>query len=388
LIGQHRKIKVSARLQNLIDEKLLFGEFRVNNSKQRRLLKEKTNDVLSIPQEYPSPAYFNENTNKYAHQRYPMIVRPDRNELSYSGLIYDDVWEVDTWPYNPSETLKQALQTDCMSPDELLRLKDEEYRQVGECANQFYEKQKTAIGWILAATIGVLGNLAVTLGFGPFSLGGNLAAMLVVLVILLSLVFVYFFFLQKVSIILKFIGPNVNFPLGYEKYFDQAENSNPHSSTILESGNLGEVTTSFGSLVRTALLKRYLNPILDKATGIKISDIRDVRSNLSFYFIEFSTKNIRIWADPHGKERIEKELKDIVDAMLKARQMCSAYGFELDPQEWNQRGPRFIDIVSAWKMDEAQSAIIEQMRPKPSRSVRVYRAISKKQSTRNNKPNH
>jgi hypothetical protein len=257
-----------------------------------------------------------------------------------------------------------------MPADELLRLKDEEYRQIGECVNQFSEKQKTAIGWILAATIGVLGNLAVTLGFGPLNFSGNLAAMLIVLVTLTMLVFAYFLFLQKVSIVLKFIGPNVGFPSGYEKYVTQA-NPNLHSSTTLQPSDLGEVTTGFGSLVRTAMLKRYLNPILDKATGIRISDIRNVRSNLSYYFIEFSTKNIRIWADPHGKEKIQKELRDILDGLLQARQMCSVYGFELDSKEWTERGPKFIDIVSTWKMDEVQSAIIDQMRLRPAKRKRT-----------------
>ena len=312
-----------------------------------------------------------------------MAVRSQRNELSCSRLIYGDVSEVDTWPYSPSDTLKQVLQTDCLSPDELLRLKDEEYRLIGECVSQFSEKQKTAIGWILAATIGVLGNLAVTLGFGPLSFSGNIAAMLAVLVVLSMLVFIYFLFLQKVSIELKFIGPNVSFPSGYEKYVNHAENSNLHSSTVLQYSDLSEVTTGFGSLIRTALLKRYLNPILDKATGIRISDIRNVRSNLSFYFIEFSTKNIRIWADPHGKEKIQKELRDILDGLLQARQMCSVYGFELDPQEWAERGPKFIDVISTWKMDEVQSAIIDQMRSKPAKAARVYHAISKRQSVGN-----
>lgn len=138
--------------------------------------------------------------------------------------------------------------------------------------------------------------------------------------------------------------------------------------------------------MRTALLKRHLNPILDGATGIRISDIRDVSASLSYYFIEFSTKDIRIWADPHGKEKIQKDLKDVVDAMLKARQMCSAYGFELDSHEWTERGPRFIEIVSAWKLDELQSAIIDQIRPKPSRGSKVYRAISRTKPLENKVP--
>jgi hypothetical protein len=316
-------------------------------------------------------------------KRYLVITNATRKKLSYDGLINEDIIEVDTWPYNPTETLKQVLQTDCMSADELLRLKNEEYGQISECVNQFSEKQKTAIGWILAATIGVLGNLAVTIGFSPPNFSFNIGAMLVVLVVVSMLVFVYFLFLQKVSIVLKFIGPNVTFPSGYEKYVAQSEKPNAYSSKTLETGNLGEITTSFGSLVRTALLKRHLNPILHRTSGIRVSDIREVGTGLSYYFIEFSTKNIRIWGDPHGKEKIQKDLKDVVDAMLKARQMCSAYGFELDSHEWTERGPRFVEIVSAWKIDEVQSAIIDQMRPKPSKGASMYHTVSRKQSLRN-----
>jgi len=313
----------------------------------------------------------------------PVAIKSNRNELSCDKLVYEDIIKVDTWPYSPVESLRQGLQADCMSPDELLRLKNEEYELINECVHQFSEKQKTAIGWILAATIGVLGNLAVSIGFSPLNLSGNVGAMLVVLAGLSLLVFVYFLFLQKVSVVLKFIGPNVSFPAGYEKYVIQSEKQNTSSSGILEFGTLGEITTSFGSLVRTALLKRNLNPILDKANGIRLSDVRDVSTGLSYYFLEFSTKNIRIWADPHGKEKIQSDLKDVVDAMLKTRQMCSVYGFELDSHEWTERGPRFVEVVSAWKLDEVQSAIIDQMRPRPSKGVKIYRVISRKYPEKN-----
>lgn len=121
-------------------------------------------------------------------KRCHVMVMPTRNELSRDELIHKDISEVDTWPYNSIENLTEALQADCMSPDELLRLKKEEYELINDCVNQFSEKQKTAIGWILAATIGVLGNLAVSIGLSPPNLSGNLGAMLVVLALLSLLV--------------------------------------------------------------------------------------------------------------------------------------------------------------------------------------------------------
>jgi flagellar basal body-associated protein FliL len=306
-----------------------------------------------------------------------MIVGPSRNELSLEGLIHDDVWEIDTWPYNPSGTLRQALQAKHMSTDEILKLQGEEYKQLNDFVQQFSEKQKTSIGWILAATVGVLGNLAVTLGFGPLTSNGNLAAMFLVLLIILILVFAYFLFLQKVSTIFRFIGPYVSFPSGYEQHIQQNKCVNPYSQIILQFNNLSEATTNFGTLVRTALLKKYLKPILDKSSSIKISDIRDVGGNLGFYFIEISLKNIWIWLNPHGKENTQRELRNIVDTLLQARITCSVYSFEVEPQEWIRRGPKFVDTVSTWKMDELQATIIGQLQPKPSKSTLVYRELTK-----------
>jgi hypothetical protein len=291
------------------------------------------------------------------------IVGRPQKALSKEGLINDDVWEIDTWPYNPSGTLKQALQTQHMSTDEIIKVQEQEYNQLKEIVQQFSEKQKTSISWILAAAIGVLGNLAVTLGFGPLNSSGNLAAMLLVLSIILILVFAYFLFLPKVSTTFKFIGPYVSFPQGYEQYINQQNCTNQYSQIIFQFNRLSRETTNFGTLVRAALLKKHLKPILDKASCIKILDIRDIGNNLGFYFIEISPKNRWVLLSPHAKENIQKELRDLVDTLMQARITCSVYSFELDPQEWTRRGTQFIDTIAAWDMQEIQSAIIDQLRP-------------------------
>jgi hypothetical protein len=284
-----------------------------------------------------------------------------KSELSSKGLVQDDVFEMDTWPYEPSGTLKKALTGRSMPTEEIMKTQGQEYEQLNEFVHQFSEKQKTSISWVLAAAIGVLGNLAVTLGFGPWTNGGNIVLMSVVLFVILVLILAFFFFLPRVTILFRFIGPYVSFPQGYEERIREAKYSNPLSEIMLAYNNLSETVTNYGSLVRTAILRKHLQPALLKSSSIKISDIRDIGGNLSFYFIELSTKGIKTWLNPRGKELIQNELRSVVDALMQARLMCSVYSFELDYHEWIEKGPGFVDAVSSWDFAEIQRSLVHQM---------------------------
>jgi hypothetical protein len=198
---------------------------------------------------------------------------------------------------------------------------------------------------------------------------------MLVLLIISVLVVAYLMYLPKVSIMFSYIGPYVDFPTGYEEIIPADNCHQFKSKLVLNYKTLNRVTIDFGALIRTALLKKYLKPVLDKSKSIRISQVRDM--GFGFYFIEVSTKNVRIWLDPHGKTKITNDLREVSNATLEARITSSVYGFELDKEEWKIRGPAFLDTVAPWNMKKIQNLVIEEIKPTTNKKQQFKQGTSK-----------
>lgn len=280
-----------------------------------------------------------------------------------TDFINSEVTGIFTWPYRPIGTLKKHDERDSgKETEELLKVHDEDWRNLSMFLELFEGKQKAVLGWIIAALIGVLGNLAVNLGFTLPILAGNLFWMFLCIIIVALLVVFYLMFFPKVSIVFRFIPKYVSFPKGFEQHIPQGSCTKPISKIVLQLGTLDEIVTDFGALVRTALLRDSLLPSLKKAQYIRVSEIRKLDDVLPACFLEVSTNGIKLWLDPRGRGRIAMELRSVVGAMLRARQISSVYGYELDPKEWAARGSGFIDAVSDWRFENMRNAIIDQIK--------------------------
>lgn len=281
--------------------------------------------------------------------------------ITWQDFVKSNVHEINTWPYLPSGILKKSEEYDLnKETNKLMKFQDEDYREVKRFVETFSEKQKTALSWILTAFIAVLGNLAVNLAFALPILADNMYWMFLILIIVVALTITYLKFLPKVSAIIGFIPSYVTFPEGYEKFITQAPCTKLHSKIIFNFERLGEKVIEFGKLVRVTILKSRLCPTLKKTSYIRISKITDVGKGLAYY-IEISTKGAKLWLDPRGREKIELEFREMVAAMLTARQICSVHRFELNPKEWDVHGCDFIDGISEWDLEQVRKAIIDEL---------------------------
>jgi len=269
---------------------------------------------------------------------------------------------VDTWPYRPRGTIKKPQHKDVdprESSSKLIEMQNQEYNELEHFIENFSNKQKSVISWIFAALIGVVGNLIVNLVFSPPVFSGDMFLILFCIIVFALLVLTYVKFLPKVSMIFKFIPSYKSFSSGYEKYIPQAQCKKSSSQIILSYNRLQEVVTDFGVLVRVAILKDSLLPLLKKSSYVKISDIRDIGKVA--YFIEISTNGWKPWVDPKARDRIRSELRDFIQGMMNARQICSVFDFELEPKEWGLRGCDFVDAVSDWNFDNMRKDLIDKL---------------------------
>lgn len=241
-----------------------------------------------------------------------------------------------------------------------MKFQGEDWKEVERLVEQFSEKQKTVLSWILAASIAVLGNLAVNLAFAVPIFAGNLFWMFLCLLIVVVLILLYLEFLPKVTAVLRFIPSYVSFPTGYEQYITKAPCTSPYSRIIFSYGTLGRKVTNFGVLVRTAILKDQLCSWSKEASYVRVSNIIEIGEGIAYY-VEISTNGAKPWLDPQGREKIKIELRNLITAMFNARQICSVHRFELDPKEWDIHGCDFVDGVSEWKLDEVRRAIVDKL---------------------------
>lgn len=297
-----------------------------------------------------------------------MLVKKSRlkqmKDPTWQGFINAEIFSINTWPYEPSGTLRQpqsATPDPNESTDKIVEIQNLEFIEANHFVETFSEKQKSAVGWILAASIGVVGNLIVNLAFSSPSLGGNTILFPIVTIVLISLVIAYLRFLPEVTFMFKFVPSYKSFPFGYEQYITQAPCKNPHSRLIFSFNKLSETVTNFGTLVRLLILKDRLFPLFRKGKLLRISHISDVGSAGIGYFIEISTNGWKPWVDPKARTKIREELRVLVEALLMARQTCSVYQFELDPNEWAIKGCDFIDAVSDWDFDKMRKDVIDKL---------------------------
>lgn len=287
------------------------------------------------------------------------------SEITSQELIDTPISTVYTWPYLPSGLLKEHEKYDTeRETEQILNSHKQEFEDMYRFLELFSEKQKSALGWIFAAFVGVLGNLAINLGFASPLLSGNLWWMLLCLFIVAILTILYLKYLPTVSYVFRFIPSYVNFPEGYEEYIPEEQRANIYSTLVFQFKNLNEKVVKFGVLVKTALLRDHLLPTLKAASYIHISKIHEIDQHLPVFFITVSTKGIKPWLDPHGKEKIEKEWRDLINSLLYARMACSVRRFELNKDLWRTQGASFLDAISEWKLDDIRNEILKSLNRK------------------------
>jgi hypothetical protein len=277
--------------------------------------------------------------------------------VSWRDILKRDVEARTTWPFLPSGILSKHEAYDLHKDTERdFQSYNEELNAISIFSKDFSDRQKTVLGWIFAALIGVIGNLAVSFAFET-SMSGNLLWASICLGLVIALTVGYIYYLPVVSMTLRFIASYEGFPDGYEKYISAT--SNPMSHIILQFSQLSETVTQYGILVKTAILEHHLSSVLTNSRYIETSDIVGLSQYNPAYMIVVSTKGRRPWLDPRGRLIVSSELRNLVDALFQARGSCSVLKFELDPDRWKSNGASFLDKVADWKFGECRQELIK-----------------------------
>lgn len=155
-----------------------------------------------------------------------MLIRKPRlrqlKDLTWKEFVGSHLFSnVYTWPYCPAGTLKHPcapVPDSRESTEVIIRIQNQEFNEAERFVESFSEKQKSVLGWIFAAAIGVIGNLVVNLAFSTPSTNIDASLLLLFMIVLVVLVTSYLMFLPRVSVLFRFIPNYKSFLNGYETH--------------------------------------------------------------------------------------------------------------------------------------------------------------------------
>lgn len=279
--------------------------------------------------------------------------------LTVQEFVSTEISAINTFPYRPSGLLKKHSGGDpAADTDKIMQNYFNDLKETDRFVERFSEKQKTSLGWVMAGLIGVLGNLAVNLGFTNPVISINLFWMVLILIVIALVIGFYLSFLPRVIVVFRFVPKYMDFPNGYEQYIPQASCSNPYSKIVFQFQILSEAVRDLGATVRLAILKDCIRHALERSSYVRISNVWQHEKFLPFVTVEASLKGMHAWFRPRIQNKLESELRELAIAFMNAHQLCSVRAFELDTVEWQNQGADFIDAVSSWDLEVVQRMLV------------------------------
>ena len=282
------------------------------------------------------------------------------HKLSDEIFLETRIKDYNSWPYLPSGTLK--IPNKQSGPvKENTNWYEREFELSDHFFKEFISKKLTVVSWLIAALIGIAGNLAISLLFASeFILIRNIALFSLSILIIIALIIIFFNYYPKFNYTIKYFSDYLDFPSGYEQYIPQSQ-LNAYSKFITQYNNLSLTVTNYGSLVRTKILYDHLNEKLINYKYISISDIILIEKYLPLIIISIST-NFEAFITPRNEDKIRDELRDLLLTLWQSKTLCHMMAFETDKYEWQKQGPTFLDTVSKWDINKMQEEIIKKTR--------------------------
>ncbi|OGD58690.1 hypothetical protein A3K78_09405 [Candidatus Bathyarchaeota archaeon RBG_13_52_12] len=268
--------------------------------------------------------------------------------------------DYNSWPYRPSDILKIPNQ-EPGPVKEITNWYERELELSDNFLKDFISKKLAVISWLIAALIGIIGNLAVSILFATeFFLMRNIALFSLSIIILIVLIVAFFNYYPKLNYTIKYFSDYLDFPSGYEQYVTKSQ-LNVYSNFIIQYNNLPLIVNDYGSLVRMKILCDHLRDKLTNYKYIHISDVTLIDKYLPLIIISIST-NFEAFITPKNENKIRDELHDLLHTLLQSKTLCNAMAFETDKEEWHKHGSSFLNVVSNWDFDKMRTEIIKKIR--------------------------
>ena len=268
--------------------------------------------------------------------------------------------DYNSWPYRPSDILKIPNQAPG-STKEISNWYERELELSDNFLKDFISKKLAVVSWLIAALIGIIGNLAVSILFATeFFLMRNIALFSLSIIILIVLVVTFFNYYPKLNYTIKYFSDYSDFLSGYEQYVSQSQ-LNVYSNFIIQYNNLPLIVNDYGSLVRMKILYDHIRDKLMNYKYIYVSDIILIDKYLPLITISIST-NFEAFITPKNENKIRDELHDLLLTLWQSKNLCNRMAFEADKEEWQKHGSSFLNMVSNWDFEKMRAEVIKKIR--------------------------
>lgn len=218
--------------------------------------------------------------------------------LTKENLLNEQVFSnLDTWPFLPIGEIGQSIEA--VDQEQLFKQYgeySENLQRLNKITDDFVNRQRNLLSWLLAASMGFLGSLAVNFAFNtPFSYSGLSITLLIITVAIVILLGYTIFKVYptnctyKVDILQPFVRVN-NFPsLQTSKLTIKAKTLFATTDSDYNLSSLNELLLKYASLVSLAILRDKLR--VTNLTTIHVSSIENYGQSIySPYLTKFDLK--------------------------------------------------------------------------------------------------
>jgi hypothetical protein len=291
--------------------------------------------------------------------------------LTKENLLNEPIFaNVDTWPYLPKGIIGQGINS--KDNEAIIKKYSDNFARLTGIAEDFINRQRTVLSWLLAVIIGVLGNLAVNLLFGAAFIYSVFSIILlgVTIVAMGALVITIFkVFPTNCSLTVDFVPQYMMLDRKPKVQEDKLNTTAAIQFKIQISDEsadytlhlFNELINNFANTVSLALLRDKL-----KETKLQIFSVKEIRvfgigGAYSAYMLNFDLKSRFAFLDPNISEKINSELRRINEALMQARTTVSVYGIDQNEIRWTNRGHIFINAIKEWDFNSVKEEIKQQI---------------------------
>jgi hypothetical protein len=226
------------------------------------------------------------------------IISGGKKPLSKENILNNEVFaKIDTWPYLPKGLIGQGAKP---ITEDVFKEYRNDLSAINKTVEEFVSRQRTIIPWLLAVTIGVLGNLAVNLLFdspllrlSELSVGFFIVTLIVIFIMAVA---VFFYYPTNCSFIVTFFPHKAvldNLPAAL-----QTAQLNPIAGSYASDlFSLNEVITEYEEVISLAILRDQIKGV--KKSIMRVKELRSLGiSQYAPYVVTFDLKHVRFFLAP------------------------------------------------------------------------------------------
>lgn len=247
-----------------------------------------------------------------------------------------------------------------------------ELSRIDKTIEDFVNRQRTIISWLLAVIFGVFGGLLINLLFDqPLSLN-EVPLWLLILAITgmtASIVGIFVYYPQNCSFRITY------FPTLTSKIADsrieleklnkscielQTEKLNAKAVSLKDSNSFIIRILDYAGVASSTILRDKIKET-PKLHLIRIKELKQLSPSKMIYILTFDLKHGLFFWFPKIGEKIQNELKTINDSVMAAKMFVNSYAIDNEPSHWREKGHLFLNEIVELDLTEITRQIEKQI---------------------------